>query len=80
MEPRQPKCARTVPLYIVARVYCPTGKLGTIVSQVWTGDVVESPDFEGIPRSISMTWSDCDVEVGDWYQAGLRAGRLVVAD
>eukprot|EP00904_Undaria_pinnatifida_P002945 jgi/Undpi1/12651/HiC_scaffold_6.g02319.m1 len=31
-------------------------------ARVWTGDVIEEEDFEGLPRSISMTWSDCDVE------------------
>lgn len=33
-------------------------------AQLWTGEVVESEDmFGGIPRTIAMSWSDCDTEV-----------------
>ena len=48
------------------------------VLQIWTGDVVEDQDFEGLRRSISMTWSDCDVEVGGcvgWYS---RWGWVII--
>lgn len=47
-------------------VYLSTARLyrATLLGvQVWVGEVIEDNGFDGIPRTISMTWNGCDLEV-----------------